>query len=92
MLSVRIWGWALLAAMLLLSHLPLASAQHHAPTTEPSRGESHDSASHAKPERVGDPLLGVLIIVGLVGLLVFMAWVISRVGEGRKPPSDNTLQ
>jgi hypothetical protein len=97
MASVRTWGWAVLAAALVLAHSPPASAQHvaskpNALSTAPTRGEAPPSAAHEKPQRTGDPVLGVIIVVGLVGVVIFMAWVISRVGEGRKPPSDHTLE
>ena len=44
------------------------------------------------PGQYHSPELGVLIILGVLGLLVLVAWVFSRVGDdGRRGPADRTL-
>jgi UDP-N-acetylmuramyl pentapeptide phosphotransferase/UDP-N-acetylglucosamine-1-phosphate transferase len=86
MFTFRTWMKALIAAMLLPLFSPFALAQRNADrfrTTEASASQIH--------ERAGSPEMGVLIIIGVIGLLVFVAWVFSRIGEGKSRPADGTL-
>ena len=53
----------------------------------PSTGAGHGTA--AEPP-AGSPELGVLLIIGVVAALVFMAWLLSRVGDD-SPRDDGTI-
>jgi hypothetical protein len=35
--------------------------------------------------------MGVLIIISVIALLIFIAWVFSRIGEGGSRPADGTM-
>ena len=50
-------------------------------TTARSTARSKGDAAPANPEGVS--VDGVLIIVGIVGVVIFLAWVCSRVGDSR---------
>jgi hypothetical protein len=64
-----------LAGMMFALATPLALAD----------GVKEDTASGAaKPETAppaGSPEMGVLIIIGIVALLILIAWIIARAGE-----------
>jgi hypothetical protein len=95
---LRAWRHSLLAAILLLTLNPFATAQQSGSrlpsgpsirSTEPSR---HDSpAAPVPPEPKGNPILGVLLILGVVGLFIVIAWLFSRIGEKDVRRSDGTL-
>jgi hypothetical protein len=98
MFALRAWSRGLLAAMLLLILSPFALAQPSgtkslprtsAPTTEISHSEA--PPPHEKREPSGNAFFGVLIIGGVIGLLVLVAWIFSRIGEGPSRQADNTL-
>jgi hypothetical protein len=86
MFALRTWIKALFAAMLLSLSIPFAFAERNAgnhrttETTTVSTSQPHEPA--------GSPEIGVLIIIGVIGLLVFVAWVFSRIGEGNSRKSD----
>jgi len=92
MFALRAWSRGLVVAMLVLISSPHAFAQRSA-TKLPSRTTetTSNNTQHEERERVGDPILGVLIIAGVVGLLIFIAWVYSRIGEGGSRHSDGTM-
>ena len=53
-------------------------------------------ATRAEPgivekQPAGSPEMGVLIIIGVVGFFVLVAWVFSRVGDDTSSPGDRTL-
>jgi hypothetical protein len=50
-------------------------------TTARSTARSKGEAAPANPEGVS--VDGVLIIAGIVGVVIFLAWVCSRVGDSR---------
>ena len=81
------WGRTVFAALALAALVPYTSAFGQ-PSTSTSRTPTTEAT-----ERVpaGDPILGVLIIVGIIGFLVVVAWIFSRAGDdgGRGP--DRTL-
>ena len=39
----------------------------------------------------GSPELGILIIIGVVGLLVLIAWIFSRIGDDSRSSGDSSL-
>ena len=92
MLALRAWSRGLVVAMLVMISSPHALAQRSA-TKLPSRTTetTSDNTPREVRERVGDPILGVFIIVGVVGLLILIAWVFSRIGEGGSRQSDGTM-
>ncbi|WP_439628523.1 hypothetical protein [Gemmata sp.] len=47
-----------------------------------------DAAADAPP--AGSPELGVLLIIGVVAVLIFMAWLLSRVGD-ESSGTDGTM-
>jgi hypothetical protein len=88
---LRTWGRSLLLALSLLVIAPEAFAARHtsrSPTTDVSRT---DSPYTAERQPAGSPEFGVIIIVGIVGFVVLLAWIFSRVGEGNSRAGDNTL-
>jgi hypothetical protein len=96
MFAPRTWTLGLLLAMLFSSTSPDVLAQRSTtnspiPTTEKSKSSLHNDIPREAHQPAGSPELGVLIIIMLVGLLVLIAWVFTRVGEGSSRPSDNSL-
>jgi hypothetical protein len=75
------WGRILFAALALTALMPCARAL----------GQSSETQTPTTNPPAGDPAFGVLIIVGIIGLLVVVAWIFSRTGDdgGRGP--DRTL-
>lgn len=49
---------------------------------QPAPAQNHDA--QRDPPR-GDPVIGLLIIAGVVALLVLMAWVATRIGDVDRP-------
>jgi hypothetical protein len=78
MVNTVVMGRSLLSALLLALLAPCAIAQ----TTGRSAGG---------PATGGDADFGLLILFGLIGFVVLVAWVISRMGDdgGRGP--DHTI-
>ena len=55
-------------------------------------GRATASATAAEPAPHGDPLLGVLLIIGIIGVLILAAWVFSRVSDSDDAhPSDKSI-
>jgi H+/Cl- antiporter ClcA len=71
----------------LLIALVLALATPHALAQPTGRSPAESARQHA----AGDADFGWLIILGLVGVLILIAWLISRMGDdgGRGP--DHTM-
>jgi hypothetical protein len=90
MLALCTWSRALLVAMLLTFFSLDALAQRDATKSQSSQITRKDTTQEERGN-VGNPMLGVLIIIGVVGFLVFVAWVFSRVGQGGSRPSDGTM-
>src|SRR5580704_10233391 len=96
MLAIRTWSRCLLLAISLSITCPFALAQKSITklphqSTETNRTDTSSNTPQEAHQRAGSPELGVLILVGVVGFLVLIAWVISRIGEGSGRQSDNTL-
>jgi hypothetical protein len=89
MLSLRTWVLPLFAAMLLSLFSPFAFAQRNAGNHRATDLSTVDASQPHEP--AGSPEIGVLIIVGVIGLLIFIAWVFSRMGESGSRSSDGTL-
>jgi hypothetical protein len=90
MLALRTWSRALLVAILLTFFSLDALAQRDATKSQSTQITRKDTTQEERGN-VGNPMLGVLIIIGVVGFLVFVAWVFSRVGHGGSRPSDGTM-
>jgi beta-lactamase regulating signal transducer with metallopeptidase domain len=58
-----------------------AAGQEQPQTTARSTARSKGEAAPTAPE--GVPVDGVLIIIGIVGAVILLAWVCSRVGDSR---------
>lgn len=80
MFAVTNWMRALLAAVALAVFAPAALA------TDTRR--AIDAADGHPPS--GSPEFGILIVIGIVGFLVLVAWLFSRVGDDG-PPSDRSM-
>jgi hypothetical protein len=89
MYTLRTWSRVLLVAFLLvvLSQHAIAARRTTSRTTEPTPTET---AEEVERPQAGSPEFGVLIIVGAVGFLIFVAWVFSRVGEGNSSQADTS--
>jgi hypothetical protein len=55
------------------------STSNHPQTTATARTKGDAAAT----DRDGVPLGGVLIVIGIVGVVIILAWVCSRVGDQR---------
>lgn len=93
MFAIFTWTRALLAALVLTV---LATA---AQATSPRRTTAHTLPTGAdrlqavaeEPPPPGSPELGILLIIGVVGLLIFMAWLVSRVSDDNSPRGDGSI-
>ena len=77
---------ALLAAALFCP-IPLADARGAAtdqPPTATARTTARSKGDAGAPDRGEVTVGGVLIIVGIVGAVIFLAWVCSRIGDSRR--------
>jgi hypothetical protein len=76
---------ALLLAVLLTFAAQAAEARSTA-TDQPqttARSTSRTKDGAGAPDRDSSSLDGLLIIVGIVGVVIFLAWACSRVGDNR---------
>jgi hypothetical protein len=97
MLTIVAWSRALLAALVLAAFTPVMSADP--PTTDKSsqRNTSSDrprttSRSETDDKRpTGSPEFGILILIGAVGFIILIAWIIARVGDDNRPRSDKVV-
>jgi hypothetical protein len=89
------WSRVLLAALALaLWPPPIVASGLTTTQSQATASARTTSAASETRERIpaGSPELGVLIIIGLVGFLVLVAWIFARVGDdSRRGPSDRTL-
>jgi H+/gluconate symporter-like permease len=74
--SVRTSVRALLLALALAVHATSAAA-------DPPHPPAHTAAGAAVPDRDADQLDGVLVAAAVVGVVVVLAWVCSRVSDNR---------
>lgn len=88
MLALCTWSRSLIVAMLLLISSQYVLAQKSETRLPVQTTEA--TAKEGSP-RAGSPELGVLIIIGVVGLLILIAWIYSRIGEGSGRQSDNGM-
>ncbi len=58
--------------------------------SEPARTTATQHGLKTAP-RAGSPEFGILIIIGIVGVLVIAAWVVSRVSDDSSPRTDGVL-
>ena len=89
MFALRTWNRVLLAAMMLLLSASYTFAERGATKLRTTEITTNATTSH--PEPSGSPELGVLIIIGVIAFVIFVAWVFSRIGEGHSRPADNTM-
>ena len=54
-------------------------------TTTAARTSARTRGDADTPDRDGVPVGGVLIIAGVVGVVILLAWVCSRVSDNRRP-------
>jgi hypothetical protein len=89
MFSLRTWGRGFLATSLFVIFSPLGQAVRGSSKLRTTELSQHD----AVPEHIpaGNPMLGMLIIIGVVAFLVLLAWIFSRIGEGNSRQADSTL-
>jgi hypothetical protein len=86
MFALSTWGRFLLGALLLLLISHYTFAERSAATLR-STGITTSETSQSR-EPAGSPELGVLIIAGIVGFLILVAWIFSRIGEGGSRHAD----
>ena len=83
MLNFARWNRFLSAAFALVATAPYTLA---------GRGAATAASDVADRPPAGDPELGLIIIVGIVGFLILVAWVFSRVGDDNASRgTDRTL-
>ena len=78
---------ALLAAALLC---PIQLAEARGPAADQAQTATARTTARTKgdagaPDRGEVTVGGVLIIVGIVGAVIFLAWVCSRIGDNSRP-------
>jgi hypothetical protein len=83
-LRISIRALLLAVALALAGSATSASAATH-PGPASARSADHGKTGGAATDREEFPLEGALIIVGIVGVVIFIAWVCSRVGDNRSP-------
>ena len=79
---------AALLALALVCSTQMADARATAtdqPQTATARTTARTRGDADAADRDGVPVGGVLIIVGIVGAVIFLAWVCSRIGDNRRP-------
>lgn len=89
MSALRTWVRCLLVSIFILIAAPHAIAERSA--TEHQTTEIAPNNSLQEREPAGNPLLGALVIVGIVGFLILVAWIFSRIGESNNRHSDSIL-
>jgi hypothetical protein len=89
MFSLRTWIVAFLVAMLISLFSPFAFAQRNGVNLRTTDLTTVDTSQPHEP--AGSPEIGILIIIGLIGLLIVVAWLFSRIGEKGSHQSDGTL-
>ena len=81
---IRVW---LVALSLAFAASPaLATARGSTGLNRPA-----DSAGDTETVPAGSPEFGVLIIIGVVAFLVFIAWLVTRVGDDAPSGGDGTI-
>jgi hypothetical protein len=73
----------LLLAAVLAFAVQVAEARGDQPQTTTVRATHRTKAEADVTERDGVPVGGILIIVGIVGVVIVLAWVCSRIGDSR---------
>jgi hypothetical protein len=71
----------LLVGLVLSVFAPVAFATGTNTLPRSANGTTSAEPLPVEKPRAGSPEMGVLIILGAVGFLVFVAWVFSRVGD-----------
>ncbi len=98
MFTIVNWTRALFAALALTLFAPTVTAENANPpekNTARSTSSSHSPGSGRstaeEPHRTGSPEFGVLIIIGVVGFIILVAWLIARIGDDNRPRSDSIV-
>ncbi len=99
MFNVMNWMRVLLTGLVLVAFAPMSSANAADPgpfgsprsrATERTSSARSDEVVTERP-RVGNPEFGILIIIGAVGFVVLVAWLIARVGDDSRSSGDSTI-
>jgi hypothetical protein len=91
MFTLRTWGRILLVALMLFIAAPMTSAQQTASKTR-TTDTTHTTETSAEPRQpAGSPEFGFLIIIGIVGFVILVAWIFSRAGEGGSRQGSHTM-
>ena len=69
-------------AWLAVAAVPLAAAARPTPTSK---------ADPVEVAPAGSPEFGVLIVIGVVAFLAFVAWLFTRVGDDSGPRGDGSM-
>jgi hypothetical protein len=97
MLTIVAWTRALLAALALAVFTPVVSAD--SPSTEksaqrntgPDRPRTTSRSDTDEKRPTGSPEFGILILIGAVGFIILIAWIIARLGDDNRPRSDKVV-
>jgi len=91
------WTRSLLATLLLLTVFiapAVATARPSSPlsrTTEVDRTHPTNRDAGEDQPPAGSPELGILLIIGIVGIFIFMVWLVSRVSDDSSPRGDGSI-
>jgi len=97
MFAVITWTRSLLAALLLLTVFvapAVATPRSSSPlgrTTAVDRTQPTNRDSGEDQPPAGSPELGILLIIGIIGIFIFMVWLVSRVSDDSSPRGDGSI-
>lgn len=86
MSSVLLWLWGLWTTLVLMTGEP---AYGNSTRRHPTAASPPDAMT--EPIRSGSPEMGMLIIIGAVGLVIFLAWILSRAPDDSRSSGDSSL-
>jgi hypothetical protein len=94
--GLRVWLTSLVVAVV----GPMLGAADTASRTTPASPAAATGRSPAtsraeevvgQPQRAGSPEFGILIIIGAVGFVILVAWLLARVTDDSRSSGDTTI-
>ncbi len=91
MFAILTWARAVFAVLVMTVLISPVMATPRSSSLQTRTTEADQSHVAEVQPPAGSPELGILLIIGIVGLLIFMAWLVSRVGDDNSPNSDGSI-